>query len=200
MPTLGNHQHEKFCQEAHRLIWTGTKRKDALDQAYKSAGYEGDQKYLSDNARKLANRTDVKARLAELSEYAATMAGLDAGWAQLKLKALVESNLDDYLAPPDANGVRRFDLSKVSREKLGLLLELAQDEETDIDEETGDETRIRKIRIKRSDPIAALALMAKIAGWLAPEKQQHNLGAETLEALVTKSFEKPPEPAKEAAV
>lgn len=204
MPTLGNHQHEKFCQEAHRLIWSGTKRKIALTDAYIAAGYQADQKFVSDNARKLANRTDVKARLAELSNFAATMAGIDAGWAQMKLKALVDSNLDDYLAPPDAQGVRRFDISKVSREKLGLILELTQEEEHKLVSETGDEDdktwiRINKIKIKRSDPIQALALMAKIAGWLAPEKQEHS-GGLTLESLVSQSFAKPapalPEPAK----
>lgn len=199
MGVLGNPKHEKFAQEFHRLVWTGTKASIARTQAYLDAGYDNTAGFAKDNARKLGNRSEIKTRLAELSENSEFLACTDAAWAQRKLRALVDSNLDDYLAPADAQGVRRFDISKVSREKLGLLLELSQDEETEIDDETGDETRIRKIRIKRSDPIQALALMAKIAGWLAPEKQEHS-GGLTLESLVSQSFAKPaaalPEPAK----
>ncbi len=199
MGVLGNPAHEKFAQEFHRLVWTGTKPSVARTQAYLDAGYDNTAGFAAPNARKLCQRPEIKNRLAELSENAEFLSCTDAAWAQKKLKALVESNLDDYLAPPDANGVRRFDISKVPRDKLGLLLELAQDEETTIDKETEEETRVRKIRIKRPDPIAALGLMAKIAGWLAPEKQTHDLGSQTLEALVTKSFEKIPEPKKEEA-
>lgn len=202
MGVLGNPKYEKFAQEFHRLVWTGTKASIARVEAYLAAGYDNTAGFAAPNARKLCQRPEIKTRLAELSENSEFLACTDAAWAQRKLRALVDSNLDDYLAPADANGVRRFDISKVSREKLGLLLELAQDEETEIDGETEEVTRIRKIRIKRSDPIQALALMAKIAGWLAPEKQEHS-GGLTLETLVAQSMQKPalpaPEPAAESA-
>lgn len=205
MGVLGNPKYEKFAQEFHRLVWTGTKTSTARVEAYLAAGYDNTAGFAAPNARKLCQRTEIKTRLAELSENSEFLACIDAAWAQRKLRALVDSNLDDYLAPADANGVRRFDISKVSREKLGLLLELAQDEEvTQIgdDDETAVRVNIRKIRIKRSDPIQALSLMAKIAGWLAPEKQEHS-GGLTLETLVAQSMQKPavpaPEPAKEDA-
>ena len=46
---------------------------------------------------------------------------------------------------------------------------------------------MRKIRIKLPDKIAALGLMAKIAGWLAPERRELS-GQMTLESLVAASM------------
>jgi hypothetical protein len=169
VPTLGNPKHERFCQELHKLLWAGGATKESRIAAYQAAGFEACDS-LNDNARRFANLKHIKARLAELSDYAAKLAGIDAGWAMLRLKELAESNLDDYLAPRDERGNRCFDIGNTSREKLGLLAELHQEEDIEVDKESGDITRIRKVRVKLCDRVSTIGLMAKIAGWQAPTR------------------------------
>jgi hypothetical protein len=168
MPALGNPKHERFCQELHKLVWAGGSTKESRIAAYQAAGFEACDS-LNDNARRFANLKHIKARLGELSDYAAKLAGIDAGWAMLRLKELAESNLDDYLGPPDGSGTRYFTVGKASREKLGLLAELQQDEETQIGE-NGDGRRILKTKLKLCDRVGTIGLMAKIAGWAAPTR------------------------------
>ena len=68
------------------------------------------------------------------------------------------------------------------------MVELHQEETTEFDD--GDKApRVRKIRIKLPDKIAALGLMAKIAGWLAPERREFS-GQMTLESLVAASMKR----------
>lgn len=197
MGVLGNPQHEKFAQEFHRLVWIGTKPSEARLSAYKDAGFQTqDDTFAAANARKLTQRGEVRARLKELSENSEFLSCTDAAWAQRKLKALVECNLARYMTTPDSEGIRRLDLSKATDEEIGLLLEIGQDEETRMEGEEDDKTevRIRKIRIKRADPIAAIRLMAEIAGWKAPEKVDQRV-EHSLASLVAQSFTAP-EPKK----
>lgn len=171
MGVLGNFDHERFCQAAHRRLWAGEKRATALPLAYRETMYSGDSEddaAIAPNARRLANRKDVKARLAELAAYSAQLAGIDAAWGLVKLKRYAEFNVDDYLSPRNDAGLRFFDVGKVSSDKLGLLSELSIEEFTEGRGENA--TDIRKTKIKGHDPIAALALMARIAGWEAPKK------------------------------
>ena len=190
MGILLNIDHERFCQAAHKLIWSGEKHVAAYHAAYIETIYEGSgepfDEAIAANVRKLRNRTEVKARLQELAEYAAKLAGIDAGWAQLKLRDMVEANLDDFLGPPNDDGVRHFDIGKVSREKLAQLVELNQEETIEFDDDEP-ARRVRKVRLKLPDKIAALGLMAKIAGWLAPEKRDVS-GVMTLESVVAASM------------
>ena len=170
MGVLRNPKHERFCQELHKLIWAGRKVKASRASAYQIVGYETKPKYVSDNARKLANRPDVKARLDELSEQSATLAECDAGWAMVHLKALATANLDDYLGPVDSDGHRYFELGNVSREKLGMLSELSQEETTEAVGLADDLRHVRKVKLKLHDKVGVFGLMARIAGWLAPAK------------------------------
>lgn len=192
MGVLANVDHERFCQAAHKRIWGGEKHVAAYHAAYIEAIYEGDDvpanEAIAANVRKLRNRPEVKARLRELAAYAAKLAGIDAGWAQLKLRDMVEANIDDYLSKADDEGFRYIDLEGVSRDKLGQLVELNQEET----KENDGERAVRKVRLKLPDKIAALGLMAKIAGWFAPNKQEHS-GRLTLEDLVSQSM-RPKEP------
>ena len=190
MGILLNIDHERFCQAAHKRLWSGEKHVAAYHAAYIETIFEGDGTPTDDtiaaNVRKLRNRPEVKARLQELAEYAAKLAGIDAGWAQLKLRDMVEANLDDFLSPADDDGHRFLTLREVPREKLAQLTELHQEETTEFDDD--DKARsVRKIRIKLPDKIAALGLMAKIAGWLAPEQRDVS-GVMTLEGLVAASM------------
>jgi hypothetical protein len=191
MGVLSNFDHERFCQLAHKRIWAGEKQVEACEAAYRDAICEGAENTkptdFAANVRKLRNRPEIKARLQELADYAAKLAGIDAGWAQLKLRDMVEANLDDYLSPtPDDGGNRFLTIGEVSREKLGLLTELSQEETTELAGK-GKLRDVRKIRIKLPDKIQALGLMAKIAGWLAPERREVS-GQMTLENLVAASM------------
>jgi hypothetical protein len=176
MGVLGNIKHEAFAQEVHRQQLSGEKRGAARTAAYRTTIYTGespvDDAALAPDARKMANRNDVKARIQELADFASKLAGIDKNWALVKLKGFAEANLDDYLGPPDAEGYRYFDLRGVPRDKIALLGELTQDQVTEYFSDEDDPSRrlIRKIKLKLHDPLAALRLMVEISGWKAAEK------------------------------
>lgn len=176
MGVLGNIKHEAFAQEVHRRQLSGEKRGVARTAAYRTAIYTGDAPVedvaIAPDARKLANRHDVRDRIQELADFASKLAGIDKNWALVKLKGYAEGNLDDYLGPPDAEGYRYFDLSEVPRDKIALLGELTQDQITEYFGDKDDPGRrlIRKVKLKLHDPLAALRLMAEISGWKAAEK------------------------------
>ena len=117
MGVLSNFDHERFCQLVHKRIWAGEKQVEACEAAYREAICEGaDNTKPTDfaaNVRKLRNRPEIKARLQELADYAAKLAGIDAGWAQLKLRDMVEANLDDFLGKPNHDGSRHFDIGRI---------------------------------------------------------------------------------------
>lgn len=167
MGVLFNPQHQRFCEEFHKRVWAGESRRGASIAAYQAAGYRTKPEFIADNARKLLNRPDIKARLVEMRTRSATIAEIDAAWCILKLKGLVEANIDDYLATPDESGRRAFAIGNVSREKLGLLAELHQEEERTLGD---DLLAVRKVRIKLHDRIAAIRLIREIAGVGAPAK------------------------------
>lgn len=184
MGALGNHDHERFCQAVHSRIWAGEKRAQALPAAYRETMYTGtvaDDAALAPNARRLANRKDVGARLKELHEFSAKLSGVDVGWAMLKLKRLVEDiegfNLDNYLGPANAQGRRYYDLSKVPPEKMRLLSELTIEDTTIVKPgEEGAEDEVhhhRKMKLRGpqlGDMVPPIAQMGRFAGWEAPKK------------------------------
>lgn len=201
MGALGNLDHERFCQALHKRVWNGEKQSDARAAAYRDTMYRGenpDSASIVHNARRLANRRPIVARLAELNEFSAKLAGVDSGWAMVKLKQLADAienfNLDDYLGDADADGVRFFDLAKVPRERLSLLNELSI-EETD---------EGRKIKLKgpaKVDMVGPIALMVRIAGWEAPKKIAATTPegkAITLADLIGASMAQVPRPAQHA--
>lgn len=195
MGVLGNPQHEKFAQEFHRLVWIGTKPSEARLTAYKDAGFQTQNDvFAAANARKLTQRAEVKQRLNELSENSEFLACTDAAWAQRKLKALVELKLSKFVTS-GADGRRRFDLSKATDEEIDLLMELSLDEEHRTEGDDDEPVTILKTRIKRADPIAAIRLMAEIAGWKAPEKVDQRTEL-SLASLVSQSFDMPAAPKK----
>jgi len=192
---LTNLDHERFCQAAHLRIWAGEKTVDACEAAYRETileeGAESSGTAFSANVRKLRNLPAVKARMQQLADHSAKLAGIDAGWAMVELKRELDAigafNLDDFLGPADAHGKRYIDLSKVSREQLALLTEM-----TTKDTKYGTEIKIRGPDRYSNKP-NIIGLMAKLAGWLAPEKQEHS-GQLTLEQIVAASM-KPKEKA-----
>ncbi len=172
MGVLGNTKHERFCQAVHRRVLAGETRGKSRTAAYREIIYQGDNpddNAIAPDARKLANQKLVKARIQELADTAAKLAGIDAAWALVLLKGKAEANLDDYLSRPDGSGTRFFDLTDVPREKIGHLAELQIEDETVVAQDK-DDRRIIKTKLKLCDPVSAIGLMAKIAGWLAPAK------------------------------
>lgn len=98
MGVLYNPAHERFCQTLHRLTLEGRKRGAARTAAYREAIYQGGDAtdaQLAPNARRFANGKDVKARLAEIAEYEAKLAGLDRVWLVAKVKEAIESDGKD---------------------------------------------------------------------------------------------------------
>lgn len=65
MPALSDRKLEAFAQALLRNIVSGMSRSKAADEAAKEAKYGGSSRAA--NARKRANRTDVKARMVELA-------------------------------------------------------------------------------------------------------------------------------------
>lgn len=175
MGVLGNIDHERFCQAAHKRVWAGERHVAAYHAAYRETIYRGsdpDEKAIAANVRKLRNRKDVKRRLTELADFSAKLAGCDAGWAMRQLYArVVDFNLDDFLTPRIAGGQRYFDIAHASREQLAKLSEMTIEE----DIVSGDDEKlhtIRKIKLKPYDPASIIGLMARIGGWEAPKKTE----------------------------
>lgn len=175
MGVLGNFDHERFCQAAHKRIWAGERHVAAYHAAYRETIYRGsdpDEQAIAPNVRKLRNRKEIKARLRDLADVAAKMAGIDAGLAMLQLKARVwDFNLDDYLTPRGDGFQRFFDISNATREQIGKLSEMTIEEEiVDVGEDTM--RKVRKIKLKGHDPASVIGLMARIGGWEAPKKTE----------------------------
>jgi hypothetical protein len=142
MPRLENGRMEHLAQ----LLFAG---KDTYD-ASRGAGYADDASSFASNARKRANRREVKARVAELQERAAGMAEIDKTFILLWLRDLLEANLADYLEPQGTPG-RALSIDDCTPEQILLLNELVRGPKG-------------QIKVKLHDKVAILGLLAKIAG------------------------------------
>lgn len=181
MGALGNLNHERFCQDAHKRIWAGEKRAAAITGAYRTNCYSGDNPddtALAPNARRLANRKDVAARLKELADYAGQLAGIDASWGMLQLKKIIDTvadyTLDHYMArDTDGKRLNKFDLSEVSDERMKRLTEITTEVTVNHDAD-GNEVVRTKLKLKGPDRFSVIpdtvAKMARIGGWEAPKK------------------------------
>jgi hypothetical protein len=96
MPILSNHTHERFCQELHTRLakGDGAKQRDCRVEAYEAVGFETKKKHVADNARKLANKPEIKARLAELIANSALLAEIDRGWSMRVFKKIADAPLE----------------------------------------------------------------------------------------------------------
>lgn len=193
MGTLGNFDHERFCQAAHKRIWSGEQRKSALTAAYIECIFDGEDPNVpsvADNARKLANRPDVKGRMAELADFSAKLAGIDANWAVLRAKRIADFDATEFLAG-------RGDLSDLPGDVE--IAEEAAPEPAEGEERAAPKRMLFKTKIKAADRLGAIAFMAKLMGWEAPKKTAFtDTAGNSLETLVVASM-KPKESAPEAA-
>jgi hypothetical protein len=72
MGVLANPEHERFCQLAHKRIWSGEKRASACHAVYVEVIYEGeepDSEATHANVRKFYNRADIKRRMQESRKW-----------------------------------------------------------------------------------------------------------------------------------
>ena len=97
MGALRDPKLEKFAQALYSNLASGMKRSKAADTAAEVAGYTGVSR--APNARKRANRSDVKARLAELgapqSEREAERIAATKEWAIARLASIANPDLGE---------------------------------------------------------------------------------------------------------
>jgi hypothetical protein len=94
MPTLQNPDHERLCQALIRRLAAGEQRSTALPQAYRETIYSGgnpDNASLAPNSRRLIQRPEVRARIAELMQRVAEHAEIDAVWLVKQLRYRIEN-------------------------------------------------------------------------------------------------------------
>jgi hypothetical protein len=179
---------EKYCQEIVRLMW-GDTAADARIKAMKAAGYEGNNKTLYANAKRLETFPHIKARIAHLMQQAAEMACIDASWAMTTLKQLVDANVLDYLQPDGT-----IDVKKIARAQAAKLAELSIERGTMRTIGRGrNKKRVEvgaRVKIKLHSKIEAINTLARIAGWgRSSDDDPSKLMVETLKHLVQKSYD-----------
>lgn len=99
MAALRDPRREKFAQALAANLANGMKRAEAADEAAKTAGYGGQSR--APNARKRAQRGDVKARLRELMTpgiaESERQIAVDVEWAVERLAGIANVELDEEL-------------------------------------------------------------------------------------------------------
>lgn len=204
---LKNWYHERFAQDLARRLCAGEVPSVARPTAYREAfankpGFDPEGSSLADNARRLANQPNVKARVRQLTHRATVLADTDRAWCVAQLRQRVEGfNLDDYLSGQPGDTGRRFDLDQLTREELGRLSEISVEEEVKGDGEDEELIKLRRIRLKPYDPIATIRLIADLSGAMPPSRHEHagpGGGPIGLEALVCAAHALPPAGAQPA--
>lgn len=190
MPALRNRQHEIVAQE----LAAGR----SAEEASATAGYPAGSSFAA-NARKRAQREDIKARVMEIRapaiERSAEGAGLSCEYMLARLRHLSDFNVEDYLSRPDRRGRRFFDIGRVPREVLGRLAELQLDETT----QGGGKRRKRVVlrtKLKGHDPVAIFTLAARLQGLIKDKTALTNPDGDG-PAEITVSW-KPPAPTGDA--
>lgn len=116
----------------HRQVALALFAGNTAEQASESAGYDIKASSFGPNARKRAQREDIRSYLAELRSAPPSGHVLqEIERAEIQREYLLgqtwdelQFNFVDYLGPPDENGKRSFDVSLVPRHLMGRLDEL----------------------------------------------------------------------------
>jgi hypothetical protein len=90
MSVLGDPDHEAFCKSYRAKLLAKEKRSKARINAYRETIYSGppdvpDAK-IESNARKFSNKPRIKARLLELADLDAKLAGIERAWLLVEAK------------------------------------------------------------------------------------------------------------------
>lgn len=172
MGVLRNPAHERFCHAVRDRMLDGDSRAVACTAAYVEVIYDpadsrasGSDTAIPANARRLANRPEVKARIQELADHESYVASIDRAWLLLQARKDYERNakvnLDDYLTAPDEDGKRQIDLSGLSRDKLGVLT---------IETIEPDSGKCKLRGPSKADQLALLTFIERVGGFGAPAK------------------------------
>jgi hypothetical protein len=93
MAKLSNWNHERFASLLAEKIIDGELVDAARQSAYREVGFAPSQP----NARRLANRPEVRARVAELTNRAAELAEIDRAYVLIGFKRIADANIVDLL-------------------------------------------------------------------------------------------------------
>jgi phage terminase small subunit len=168
MPTLKNPRREKFC---HRYVFGDTAGNAAA--SYHAAGFSCAPLSAPQNATRLLNKPEVRARVDELQAELAQITALAAGQTLEKLAITKErvitelanigfANVLDYFRPDGSGGII-VDLARISRDKAAGIIAVRCIERVSA---RGDRTR--DISIRLGEKRAALVDLGKHLGLFVP--------------------------------
>lgn len=145
MPPLDNAKHEAFA----RAIVEGKNNREA----YRAAGYKGNDAAVDASASRLLSDAKVSARVKELQETAADASVMAAREVLQELTKLARANMADYMrVGPDGDPV--LDFGALNRDQAAALVEVTVEDFTD---GRGDDARdVRRVKFKLADKRAAL--------------------------------------------
>ncbi len=143
-----NSRHDRFCREYLKDL-NGTRAAIAAGYAKKSAKVTASQ---------LLTNPNVQALLAELTKKHADKLDLSAEKVLSELSSVGFSNMLDYMKITE-EGDAYVDLSRLTREKAGAVLEITVDEYTE--GKGKDARKIKRTKFKLADKIRALELLGK---------------------------------------
>jgi len=160
MPPLNNAKHEAFA----RAIVEGKGNREA----YRAAGYKGNNAAVDASASRLLSDAKVSARVAELKSAAAEGAVMTARQILEQLTRLASANMLDFMrVGPDGDPV--LDFSKLTRDQAAALVQVDVEDFKDVRSE--DARDVRKVRFKLADKLGALELLGKTLGMYIDRKE-----------------------------
>jgi Terminase small subunit len=126
MARLRNTKHERFAREIAALT--------PMQEAYRVAGFSGDERWFRFNASRLRNKPKVKARIEELRLQFEQLSAISADYVRHKLLGFVEFDVRDLyeIDPVDATGrsLRLRPLNDLSERARKSIEKLKLDPET----------------------------------------------------------------------
>lgn len=182
MSALRDPRLELFARELAAALNNGVATSEAAVQAGQAAGYPAAKspKTFAANCRKRAQRSDVKARVAELRAPGIARAeeslGITTEYLLAKLDNISSFNLGDYLGEPDEAGERAYTLVGATPAQLARL---ATAKIGRVARGRGKKRTVRNfvMDVSPHDQIQAIKLMAQIKGLMAPEKRDLTIHA-----------------------
>ena len=129
-------------------------------QAAIRAGYS--EKTAYSIGQRLLKHVEILTAIQFAMEARSEQTGIDANWVLIRLARLVDANLDDLLVRPEG-GHPYYDLSKASREQIGLLEGL--DLETVVENDGKKKlVVVRKVKVRLPSKLKGLELAGRYVG------------------------------------
>ena len=160
MAKLTNHKQEKFCLNY-------LKDPSHEGRAYTRAGYKAKGKVASAAACRLLKNVNIKKRLEELNgkvERSAIMSRQES--LELATRIARGSVITNFITTEG----KTVSLDEMSNLEAAVAIQSV--EVVDVKLGKKDMKTVKKFKLR--DPLNAVEFIAKMEGWLAPEKQQHS--------------------------